>query len=129
MEQTLRPHGLNRKYDVEGDDMPAVNWIIPTANMEAFPELNTIFVAGGNINGGPGSYLIMLTASQIPPFTISPVQINYDFKANSNSGTGLISAIEQSPFFDGERIYVTTDDGTFFRSNDFGKLMGNVTGF
>ena len=117
------------EYDVEGEDMPAVNWIIPTANMEAFPDGNSVFVGGGNINGGPGSYLIILTASTFSPYNISASQIEYDFKANSKTGKGLISAIEQSPFYDGDRIYVTTDDGTFFTTSDFGATWQKSPGF
>lgn len=117
------------EYDVVGSDMPAVNWIVPTANLEGVPELNAIFVAGGNINEGEGSHLIMLTASEVPPFNLSPVQFDYDFKTNSNSGEGLISAIEQSTFFNGERIYIATDDGSFFRSDDFAGTWEKSPGF
>ncbi len=117
------------EFNVEGEDMPAVGWIVPTANLEAFPDGNTVFVGGGNLDEGPGSYLIALTASTGAPYDISTTQFDFDFKENSNSGEGLISAIEQSPFFEGDRIYVAADDGTFFTTYDGGVNWEKSPGF
>lgn len=117
------------EWTLPGETKPAVGWIVPTANLDAFPNGNTVFIGGGSLDEGPGSYLIALTANTAPPFGIDPVQFDFDFRENSNSGTGLISAIEQSTFFDGDRIYVTTDDGTFFRTTDGGSTWEKSPGF
>ena len=115
-------------WGLPGSDKPAAGWIVPTTNLEAFPGGNTVFIGGGNIEDGPGSYLIALSASTVPPYTIEATQYDFDFKANSNSGEGLISAIEQS-VFDDDRIYVATSDGTFFHTEDGGTNWGKSTGF
>lgn len=107
------------EWQLEGDDKPAGAWIVPTAKYAADPSANIVFIGGGNVDGGNGSHLILLSASPTPPYSISATQFDFDFKENSNTGEGLISAIAQSPM-DEERLYVATDDGTFFRSTDFG---------
>src|SRR2546421_616146 len=53
---------------------------------------NQIFIAGGNINGGDGSYLIKLTGTSSSPFNITATQFNYDFKLHADGLSG-ISAI------------------------------------
>lgn len=116
------------EWQMAGSNIPAVGWIVPTAKYAADPTANIVFVGGGNENGGSGSYLILLSASPAPPYTISATQFDYNFRANSNTGDGLISAIAQSPL-DEERIYVATDDGTFFRSTDFGSTWEKSIGF
>ncbi|MBI5915104.1 MAG: T9SS type A sorting domain-containing protein, partial [Bacteroidetes bacterium] len=115
------------EWHLEGDDKPAVGWIVPTATT-AYPDGNSVFIGGGKVGGGPGSYLILLSASTSPPYAISAYQFDYDFKQNSNSGSGLISAIEQSPA-DPDRIFVTTSDGTFFYSHDAGSTWTKSAGF
>lgn len=116
------------EWSLEGEDKPAVGWIVPTAKYAAAPSANAVFIGGGNVDGGPGSHLILLSASTSPPFSIDATQFDFDFKTNSNTGGGLISAIAQSPH-DEERLYVATDDGTFFRSTDFGASWEKSPGF
>ncbi len=115
------------EWSMMGDDLPAVGWILPTAP-SAYVEGNILFIAGGNINGGPGSYLIYLAAASSAPFTITANQFDFNFKQNSNTGNGLISAIEQSPL-DPDRIFVSTDDGTFFYTHDGGVNWNKSSGF
>jgi photosystem II stability/assembly factor-like uncharacterized protein len=94
---------------IPGTDKPG--WINP---MVATPDPNDnkAYVAGGNINGGSGSYLI--TANVIlSPFSWQNTQFNYDFKANSNNGASVIKAIGTAKS-DYNRIFVATQDATFF---------------
>jgi hypothetical protein len=115
-------------WNLPEGDVPALDWIVPTAPT-AFPNGNSIFVAGGNINKGQsGSHLITLSASSSPPYSIVADQFSFDFLANSNSGNGRISAIEQSEL-DPDRIFVSTDDGTLFRSLNAGSTWEKSQGF
>lgn len=105
-------------WTTPGSQKPNYGWMLAvtsTSNVAA----NEVFIGGGNVTGGGGSYLIrasMLTAS---PYTVSATQFNYDFRANSSSGTAGITAIEQSPL-NANKLFVATEDGSFFYSNDFG---------
>jgi hypothetical protein len=115
-------------WNLPEGDVPALDWIVPTAPT-AFPNGNSIFVAGGNINEGQGgSHLITLSASSSPPYSIVADQFSFDFLANSNSGNGRISAIEQSEL-DPDRIFISTDDGTLFRTLDAGSTWEKSQGF
>ncbi len=113
-------------WELPGLDRPAGDWIIPieattnTASLE-------VYMAGGNISGNSGSYLIKLTAS-IDPDTITPFQYNYNFKTNSTTGTGLIASIEASEI-DVGRLYVGASDGSFFYSNDNGNSWTKSSSF
>ncbi len=100
-------------YDIGGNDK--LIWTLPMKT-HGDRTKNEVWVGGGNINGGSGSYLINLMVSN----TIYPTQLDYDFKANSKTGTGVISAIEQSSI-NTDLIYVYTSDATFFLSKDGGE--------
>jgi len=77
-------------------------------------------MAGGNLNGGDGCYLIEMDVTLNGNSVIfNPSQFNYDFRTNSNSGTAVIKAIGVSEA-DASRLYVATEDGTFFYSEDTG---------
>ena len=101
------------EFDLAGEDMPNVNWIVPTG---AAPNIsdNFIYVGGGSLDGGPGSYLVKLkyTGSEI-------VASQYDFDFRAASGAS-ISAIETTPLND-QLIYVVTENGRFFYSLDGGE--------
>ncbi|MCI5055187.1 MAG: T9SS type A sorting domain-containing protein [Flavobacteriales bacterium] len=99
-------------YDVLGNDLPAYGWILPTAPSPN-PSDNFIYVGGGNINGGSGSYLIK---TEYVNGQIVDSQFNFDFESASGSP---ISAIEASKI-DPNTIYVTTENGTFFATTDGG---------
>lgn len=94
-------------------------WINPIVSTPNFID-NKIYVAGGNLNGGNGCYLIEMNPSNVGGFSFNPTQFNYDFRANSNSGTAVIKAIGVSTT-DENRLYVATEDGTFFRSTNQGQ--------
>ena len=104
-------------FNIPGTNKPG--WINP---MVATPEFtdNKAYVAGGNLNGGSGSYLItanvVISGSSV---TWNNTQFNYDFRANSNNGTSVIKAIGVSQS-DHNRLYVSTEDATFFSSSNQG---------
>ena len=100
------------EFDVNGDNMPNVNWIVPTG---AAPHTSDpfIYVGGGNLDGGSGSHLIQLT------FTGSGIISNqFPFDFHDASGAS-ISAIETTPL-DDQMIYVVTENGRFYRSENEG---------
>lgn len=109
---------VSSAWVLPGTNKPNFGWMLATANTTNATE-NAIYIGGGNTSGGAGSYLIKLTAATVAPFTITPTQINYDFRANSNNTTSGISSIATSSI-DPNKIYVATEDGTFFFSNDNG---------
>lgn len=100
------------EFDVNGSDMPNVNWIVPTG---AAPNATDdfIYVGGGNLDGGSGSRLIKLTFTGT---SIASSQYDFDFRTASGAS---ISAIETTPFNE-ELIYVVTENGRFFYSEDEG---------
>ena len=98
-------------YNVDGLDMPNVNWIVPTG-AAPHPEDDFIYVGGGNLSGGSGSRLIKLTLDG----GIDASQYEFDFHAESGAS---ISAIETTPLED-EFIYIVTENGRFFHSENTG---------
>ncbi len=103
-------------WAMPGTQKPEYGWLLPTCNT-ASATANEIYMAGGNINGGGGSYLVKLAA--LSPGTFTASQFNYDFRANSNDAASGISAIGVS-YLNDNKIYVATEDGTFFYSNNSG---------
>jgi hypothetical protein len=75
-------------------------------------------IGGGNLLGGNGSRLIFVNFNNTT-HVFSNTQTAYDFRANSNNGTAVISAIGTAES-DANRLYVATNDGTFFSSTDYG---------
>ncbi len=104
--------GYVGSHNVDGVDMPAYNWIVPTA---AAPNVadNYIYVAGGDINGGNGSHLIKLEYNN---GNVTASQFDFDFKQASGDE---ISAINASKV-DTNKLYVGTENGQFYYSNDNG---------
>lgn len=105
-------------WTVAGTQKPNYGWMLATTSTTS-PVANEIFVGGGNMSGGGGSYLIKASALSVSPYTVSYNQYAYDFRANSRTATAGITAIEQSPV-NSNKLYVATEDGTFFYSNDAG---------
>ena len=112
---------VDASYNLGGTDMPSYDWMLPMTNTND-AQANEVYIAGGNINGGSGSYLVKLAYNG---GSLVPTQGNFDFK--TNSGGGLISAIEPSPISD--RLYVGTDNGQFFYSADAGTTWTQTAGF
>ncbi|KOY84289.1 hypothetical protein AD998_21820 [bacterium 336/3] len=102
-------------FNIPGTNKPG--WINPMVATPDFTD-NKAYVAGGNLTGGSGSYLIIAEAN-VTTGVISTSQFNYDFRANSNNGTAVIKAIGVSSS-DYNRIYVSTQDATFFSSTNQG---------
>ncbi len=111
---------------VLGTQKPNYGWMLPTANTGSLLS-NELLVGGGNMTGGDGSYLIKFKLQQTPQLAIVDSQYAFDFRANSNNGTSGISAIEASLI--SGRIFVATEDGTFFNSPDKGANWLKTTGF
>ncbi len=118
-----RTGGINAQWTMTGNDLPSYGWMLPSAETADYTD-NSIYIGGGDLNGGNGNYLITLTYSG---GNISATQGTYNFKANANNG-GQISAIEASTL-DANRLYVAMDDGTFFYSNDLGNTWSKTTSF
>ena len=103
-------------WSMPGTQKPEYGWMLPVCNT-GNNTANEIYMAGGNIDGGGGSYLVKIAATSPNSFNAS--QFNFDFRAHSNDGSSGISAIAVSPASD-KKIYVATEDGAFFNSTDSG---------
>lgn len=93
-------------------------WINPMVATPNFSDKKA-YMAGGNLSGGSGCYLIEMDVLIGGGITFIPSQFNYDFRANSNSGSSVIKAIGVA-MSDENRLYVATEDATFFYSVDGG---------
>jgi hypothetical protein len=104
-------------FTIPGTHKPGwINPIVPTPNFTD----NKAYMAGGNLNGGAGSYLITANVNISGGGVVwQNSQFNYDFRANSNNGTSVIKAIGVSES-DHNRLYVSTQDATFFYSTNQG---------
>ena len=114
-------------WTVPGTEKPNYGWMLP-ATSTVVRSANEIWVGGGNLGGGGGSYLIKATMALTPPHTVSATQFSYNFRANSNNGSSGITAIEQSPV-NSSKLFVATEDGTFFYSNDLGVNWSKTASF
>ncbi|MEN0005647.1 MAG: T9SS type A sorting domain-containing protein [Bacteroidota bacterium] len=88
-------------------------WLPPLMGSVEGQDPNTIYMAGGSVDGGPGSYLIELSVDQ---FGIEVEQGTFDFAGASE---GALSAIAHSKL-NPQKFYGATTDGRFFYSNDAG---------
>ncbi len=118
--------GYSATYTLDGTNPPVSDWIYPTSETVDAGD-NSIYIAGGEVSGGAGSHLVTLTANASGN-SISATQFSYDFYTNSNTGSSAISAIEPS-YVDADRLYVATDDGTFFYSNNDGTSWSKTASF
>ncbi|MCB9278887.1 MAG: T9SS type A sorting domain-containing protein [Lewinellaceae bacterium] len=110
---------LTGSYDLESENESV--WL-PPLMPSPFSGENAVYMAGGNIEGGPGSYLIRLEAQGDQ---VIPSQIDYDFKAESG---GEVSALATAPG-DSSRWYVATTNGRFFYSKDAGESWEQTLNF
>jgi hypothetical protein len=107
-----------KNWKMTGTTLPNAGWMLPMKNVSNSLS-DTVLMAGGNLTGGAGSYLCRVSTQFSSPYTVTATQYNYNFRANSNNTTSGITAIEvsqQQP----ERMYVATEDGTFFYSTNHG---------
>lgn len=116
-----QPQTSNAKKDIDipGTTPPAGDWIFPTAEV-ADAAQNKIYVAGGNLNGGTGSFLITLSALSAAPWTVSSSQGSFDFNAAAGAPISAIAASTVNT----SRLYVATENGKLYHSNNGG---GNWT--
>lgn len=113
-------------YEIPGDNKPGwINPMVPTPNFID----RKAYVAGGNLNGGPGSYLISLAVNIGTNNNVTwlPTQYNYDFRANSDNGISVIKAIGTAQS-NHNRLYVATEDATFFSSSNQGSTWTKQNG-
>jgi len=96
-------------------------WITPT--MES-PNIaaDEIFLAGGNANGGGGSYIIKLEQSN---GNITATNLPFNFLPEAG---GTVSAMRFSPV-NPDRWYVGTTNGRFFTSEDAGQTWEQTLNF
>lgn len=88
-------------------------WLPPLLS-SPFPADNAVYLAGGNADGGPGSYLIRLEPTGQE---IQASQSDFDFK--SASAGGELTALAASSL-DYNYWYTATSNGRFFYSADGG---------
>lgn len=120
--------GVSTTWTMPGSQLPNYGWMLPVVSTAFSQTENEVWMAGGNTSGGTGSYLSKLKATTSAPIQISATQINYNFRANSNNGNGGITAVEASRI-DPNRIYVATEDGTFFTTTDGGANWTKTVSF
>jgi len=113
--------GYTTDWSLPGTTKPVSGWMLATAPV--YPSKNNqIYLAGGNLTGGSGSYLIKLTGTSN---TITATQGTYDFRG---TGTNGISALATTPI-DTNRIYAAKEDGSFYSSNNAGTTWTKTTSF
>jgi hypothetical protein len=108
---TPRSSGSVASYEVNSDEESV--WI-PPLTPSPLPSENSVYMAGGNVNGGKGSHLIKLTYNP-QNNNIEATQLPFNFK---NSG-GELSAIAFSPF-NSKKIYCATTNGRLYISENGG---------
>lgn len=105
--------GYLASFEIESENETV--WIPPVMSSPD-PAENAVYMAGGSVDGGSGSYLIKLTYQS---GEILSEQLPTDFYAESGF-SGTISAMTFSPL-NTDRWYVGTTSGRFFTSNDGGQ--------
>ncbi|MFM9950367.1 MAG: T9SS type A sorting domain-containing protein [Saprospiraceae bacterium] len=111
---------LTHSYEVQSNNESV--WIPPLV-ASPDPAENAAYMAGGNINGGSGSYIIKMT---VVGDEIIPSQGDFDFKVES--GGGEVSAIAIAPS-NSARWYAATTNGRVFRSEDGGETWEQAVNF
>lgn len=109
------PHTQNRPsegFTIDSDDETV--WIPPLVPHPDFRQ-NAIYVAGGNIHGGPGSHVIQ---AEIRGGEIELSQWETDFTQISDNGK--VGFMAFSPL-NHDRVYVATNNGFAFFSTDGGQ--------
>lgn len=110
--------GYSATWELESEHESV--WIPPLVP-HPNPALDVVFMAGGNMHGGPGSYIIRLEHKN---GAIEANQLPFDFRAFSG---GEVSAMAFSPH-DPNRMYAATTNGFFFHSEDQGMTWDAAVG-
>ena len=104
--------GITKSWTLESENESV--WI-PPLQASPYAGEDAVYMAGGNADGGPGSYLLKL--SSVPgEDDIQITQHDFDFL---NDSEGEISAIAFN-HFNPDIIYILTTSGAFYRSDDSG---------
>ena len=106
------------------DSQDETVWLAPMA-AHPHPDSNIMLAAGGSIvDDGNGSYLLKFSLDP-QTRTIEAREGSYDFVLEAG---GTISAVETSPLSD-SRVFVATDNGRFFLSEDAGQTWEQSISF
>ncbi|HMQ48286.1 MAG TPA: T9SS type A sorting domain-containing protein [Saprospiraceae bacterium] len=97
-------------------------WLPPLMG-SPFPNDKAAYMAGGNINGGSGSYIIRMEPQGGQVFTS---QLNFNFSLES--GGGQVSALATA-VNDPDTWYAATTNGRFFHSVDQGSSWSQSINF
>ncbi len=106
-------------YSLQSDNETV--WITPTMESPN-TSANEIYLAGGNSNGGSGSYIIKLEENN---GVITPTNLPFNFLPDAG---GEVSAMRFSPL-NPNRWYVGTTNGRFFTSEDAGQTWEQTLNF
>lgn len=102
--------GLTSSWELKSEHESV--WIPPLV-ADPDPSKNRVYMAGGNANGGAGSFILEL---EEVGGQITSKNLPFDFRAFSG---GEVSALAFSPT-DPQRMYAATTNGYFFTSSDKG---------
>lgn len=130
---TVYPGGWVTYYiNPQTNGGPSASWTVESENESVWipplmadpnPDQNICYVAGGNMNGGTGSYIIQLEGDFN---TVIPSQLPFNFR--EESGGGEVSAMAISPL--NENLwYAATTNGRFFTSQDRGQTWEQTITF
>jgi hypothetical protein len=99
---------VTASFELQSENEPV--WLPPLMSNPDTGK-NGIYMAGGNLDGGPGSYLIGI---EYKNKKLETHQLNYDFQ--DESAGGALSAIASVK----NHLYAATTNGRFFCSHDGG---------
>ncbi|MCB0633744.1 MAG: T9SS type A sorting domain-containing protein, partial [Lewinella sp.] len=102
---------VSASFELESEDEPV--WLPPLMPNPDSGK-NGIYMAGGNLDGGPGSYLIGI---EYKNKKLETHQLDYNFQLESAGGA--LSALASTPAHSAH-LYTATTNGRFFFSHDGG---------
>lgn len=103
--------GITADFTLDSDNESV--WIPPLV-ADPDPSKNIVYMAGGALDGGPGSFIVKL---EVVNFQMEAEQLPFDFKDYTG---GEVSVLAFSPF-DPQVMYAATTNGYFFTSQDKGQ--------
>jgi hypothetical protein len=113
-------------WHIPGVQIPNNGWLPPTSNYFSNATDENILVGGGNLYRDSGSYLIKINLTSSGDTSFS--QDSFNFRQNHITGAYGISAIAVSKLSN-SYIYVGTEDGRFFYSNNAGSSWTQTSSF
>ena len=112
--------GVAGSYTINSEEESV--WL-PPIMADPLPEQDICYVAGGNVDGGIGSYIIKL---EVQDGGIQASNLGIDFRMESGGGT--VSALAASPM-ESNYWYAATTNGRFFYSQDRGESWTQTLNF